>query len=346
MKMFMSKKSNRSAMPIAAALAGLLFLNFHSSAQGASAFDAMVSPDGTEKNGNLQAAIDLAPANGSKPYKILIEPGTYTGQFIVPKGKNHIEFIGINPTNTILTYPFNVNEPPAGETYQFNPGLVVAGDDFKAENLTIQNTSGDHGQALALRADGDRECFENCRIAGWQDTLMVNNGRDYFTNCYVSGRVDFIYGSATAVFDHCEIHSRNGGHVTAASTPENQPYGFVFLDCKLTGDSQPWIGPDGKPANKRAHPMADLGRPWRPYASVAYIDCWMGDHINPEGWNNWGKVSNEKTARYSEYGSTGPGADPAARVKWARQLTADEAQKITVGSVLGGKDNWNPTANQ
>jgi pectinesterase len=305
--------------------------------------DAVVSHDSTEQDGNLRAAIHLAPNNSDKPYKILIEPGIYPGQFMVPTGKNHIEFIGVDPTNTILTYPFNVHEAPPGETYQFNPGLVVAGNDFKAENLTIQNMSGDHGQALALRVDGDRECFKNCRITGWQDTLMINNGRDYFTNCYIAGRVDFIYGSATAVFDHCEIHSRNGGHVTAASTPQDQPYGFVFLNCKLTGDSQPWISPEGVPANKREHPMADLGRPWRPYASVAFINCWMGDHIAPAGWNNWGKIANETTARYSEYGSTGPGANPAARVKWARQLTEEQARAYTVANILHGDDSWNPT---
>lgn len=284
-------------------------------------FDAIVAHDNTERGTTLRDAIRRAPDNGTNAWTVLIEPGTYTGQFLVPKGKNHLQFIGVNPTNTILTYSLNVNESPAGETYQFNPGLVVAGDDFSAENLTIQNTSGDHGQALALRVDGDRERFENCRILGWQDTLMINNGRDYFTNCYVAGRVDFIYGSATAVFDHCEIHSRNGGHVTAASTPEDRPYGFVFLDCRLTGDSQPWINPGGTPANPSAHPMADLGRPWRPYASVAYINCWLGDQIKPAGWNNWGKTSNEQTARYSEYGSMGPGANPDARVKWAHPLT-------------------------
>lgn len=307
------------------------------------AFDAIVSRDSTEKDGALQKAINLAPINSAKPYRILIEPGTYQGQFMMAKGRNHIEVIGINPTNTILTYPFNVHEAPSGESYQFNPGLVVVGNDFNAENLTIQNTSGDHGQALALRVDGDRERFNNCRITGWQDTLMVNKGRDYFTNCYIAGRVDFIYGSATAVFDHCEIHSRNGGHVTAASTPENQPFGFVFLNCRLTGDSNPWIAPDGIPANKTAHPMADLGRPWRPYASVAYINCWMGDHIKPDGWNNWRKESNEKTARYSEYHSTGPGANPDARVKWAHQLTGEQAKSYTVANILHGFDSWDPT---
>ena len=172
---------------------------------------------------------------------------------------------------------------------------------------------------------------------------MVNNGRQNFTNCYIAGRVDFIYGSGTAVFDHCEIHSRNGGHITAASTPADHPFGFVFIYCHLTGDSQPWINPTnpvtGAAPNKA---YADLGRPWRPTASVTYLNCEMDDHIKPAGWNNWGKVANEATARYAEYNSTGPGANPEKRVQWAKQLTNDLAEKITVESVLGGSDAWNP----
>ena len=261
---------------------------------------------------------------------------------MVPKTKKHIKFVGEEADKTILTYALNVNERPPGETYQFNPGVVIAGDDFSAENITMQNTSGDHGQALALRVDGDRETFNNCRFLGWQDTLLVNNGRDYFTNCYIAGRVDFIYGSAAAVFDRCEIHSKNGGLVTAANTPKEKPFGFVFMNCNLTGDPQPWISPGGIPANTNSPPKADLGRPWRPYASVTYLNCEMGDHIKPEGWNNWRNPTNELTARYAEYNSTGPGANPDKRFKWTRQLTKEEAEKITVESVLGGSDNWNP----
>jgi pectinesterase len=179
-------------------------------------------------------------------------------------------------------------------------------------------------------------------MLGWQDTLRTDNGRNYFTNCYIEGRVDFIYGSATAVFDHCEIRSKNGGHVTAANTPQNQPYGLVFLNCKLTGDPKPWVGTDGVPANASTAPMADLGRPWRPYASVTYLNCEMGAHIKPAGWDNWRNADNEKTARYAEYKSTGPGANPEARFKWTKQLTDDEAKAYTVGNILGGADGWEP----
>jgi pectinesterase len=193
--------------------------------------------------------------------------------------------------------------------------------------------------------DGDREVFNNCRMLGWQDTLMVNKGRQFLTNCHIEGRVDFIYGSATAVFTHCEILSKNGGHITAANTPQDQPYGFVFMNCVLKGDSQPGLDvaghatnppTDGKPAK------ADLGRPWRPYASVCYLNCEMGAHIKPEGWNNWRNPANETTARFSEYNSTGPGANPEARFKWTHQLTPDEAKSMTLDKILGSSDEWNP----
>lgn len=311
-----------------------------------SRFDAVVSADGSGTATTIQEAIAAAPENSPKPFVILVKPGVYQGQFMIPKTKRHIWMVGEEMNNTILTWPYNVNDRKSVKTYQFDPGMVVVGDDFHAENLTIENTSGDHGQALALRVDGDRASFTHCRMLGWQDTLMINNGRDYFTNCYVAGRVDFIYGSATAVFDHCEIHSRNGGHVTAASTPPDQSYGFVFLNCRLTGDTNPWVGPDGVAANTKSKPIADLGRPWRPYASVTYLNCWMGDHISPKGWNNWGRAANEKTARYAEYHSTGPGANPEARVAWAHQLTEEQAKAYTIENVLGGKDGWNPTRSQ
>lgn len=309
------------------------------------AYNEIVADDVSATHTNLQDAINAAPDNGTKPFRIFIKAGTYKGQFLVPKEKRHIQLIGENLTNTILTYDLNVRETNATTIPQFTGiGVIVLGDDFSARQITFQNTSGDHGQALALRVIGDRAVFNDCRILGWQDTLRLDDGRDYLTNCFIAGRVDFNYGSATAVFDRCEIHSRNGGHVTAANTPRDHPFGFVFMNCRLTGDPQPWVSPEGIPANTNSAPMADLGRPWRPYASVTYLNCEMGGHIKPEGWNNWRNPTNELTARYAEYHSTGPGANPEKRVKWAKQLTEDEAQKITVESILGGNDHWNPAA--
>ena len=326
----------------------------------------VVAADGTGRYTTVQAAIVAAPEMSPTPYVIVIKPGIYSGQFMIARHKTNIKLVGENPATTVLTYNLNAYDTASKTNYQFNPGLVVVGSGFQAENVTIQNTSGDHGQALAVRIDGDRARFRNCRITGWQDTMMVNNGRAYFTNCYIAGRVDFIYGSGTVVFDHCEVHSRNGGYITAANTPEDQDFGFVFLSCKLTGDSIAWVNPTNlaptQPVNKATavsgrpwddqrtrdgfstnKAMACLGRPWRPYASVAFVNCWMDEHITPPGWDNWGKESNESTARYSEYNSAGPGANPSARAKWAKLLTEQQAKSYTVKNIFGGLDNWDPT---
>ncbi len=307
-----------------------------------SKYDAVVAFDGSGTHTNLQSAIATAPERGTNWFTILVKPGVYEGQIIVPKTKPFIRVIGEEMENTKLTWPYNVNDRKPNQPYQFDPGFVVVGDDFRAENLTIENTSGDHGQALALRVDADRAAFRHCRILGWQDTLMVNHGRQYFTNCYLAGRVDFIYGSGTAVFDRCEIHSKNGGYVTAASTPPDHPFGLAFLNCKLTGDPTPWNSTNGQAQFEKSEAKTYLGRPWRASASVAFINCEMDAHIKPAGWHNWGNVTNELTARYAEYHSTGPGAAPEKRVKWARQLTKAAAEAITVKSVLGGSDDWNP----
>jgi pectinesterase len=307
-----------------------------------SKYDVVVAFDGSGAYTNIQAAIDAAPQAGTNWFRILIKPGVYEGQVLIPKNKGHICLIGEEPASTVLSWPYNVYDRKGVAAYQFDPGTVVAGDDVYAENLTIENTSGDHGQALALRVDGDRAVFNRCRILGWQDTLMVNNGRQYFTNCYIAGRVDFIYGSGTAFFDRCEIHSKNGGYVTAASTPEQRPFGFVFSNCHLTGDPSPWREIPGKPRSGAGEVQAYLGRPWRPFASVAFLNCKMDRHIKSAGWNNWGNPTNETTARYVEYRSAGPGAAPEKRVKWAKELTETEAKGWTVENVLSGPDGWRP----
>lgn len=304
----------------------------------------VVATDGTGDFTAIQQAIDSVPDSNAAPFTISIKSGKYPGHVIVPKTKKHLIFAGENKENTIISWDRNVNDPAPEGAGQFNPSLYVAGDDFRATNMTIENTSGDHGQALAVRVDSDRASFENCRLLGWQDTLMVNNGRQYLKNCHIEGRVDFIYGSGTAVFDDCQILSKNGGYITAANTPQEKPYGFVFLNCTLTGDPNPWVDPaTGQPNPKnRSGALAYLGRPWRPYASVTYINCKMDKHIRPEGWENWRNPENEKTARYAEFSSTtlaGKPRDLSGRATWARILTPDEAAKYTISNVLG---DWNP----
>jgi polygalacturonase len=285
-----------------------------------------VAEDGSGDFATIQGAVNAIPANSSRHYTIDIKPGIYKERVFLTKDRQHVSFIGDDVARTVITYNLGANDvDPGGKPLgTFNTNTVrIDADDFTAENITFANTKGDMGQALAVSATGDKQIFRNCRMLGWQDTLYANGGRQYYDHCYIEGRVDFIFGSATAVFDHCEIHSRDGGHVTAASTPQDHPFGYVFLDCMLTGEGA----------------QADLGRPWRDYAAVAFIRCTMGAHIKPEGWQNWHDTHRDKTARYSEYQSTGPGANPAARLPWSHQLTDQQASKYTIESIFG---IWNP----
>jgi pectinesterase len=286
-----------------------------------------VAPDGSGDFTTVQAAVAAVPDNNADRTTIRIKAGVYSGPIVVTRAQQNVTFLGDGTDKTILTYALNVTDPiPESVPPKMGGnGVIVLGEGFHARDLTFRNTSGDHGQAMALRLQADRCVIHNCRLLGWQDTLLVHSGRQYFRDCYIEGRVDFIYGGATAVFDNCHIHSKDGGYVTAASTPQENTFGFVFLNCKLTGEGEP----------------AYLGRPWRPHAAVAFLRCEIGGHIRPEGWHNWGKTENEKTARYAEYENTGPGADVSNRVAWAKRLTEPQAAQYTIANIFGG---WDPPA--
>ena len=327
-----------------AALISLTLILFTELSQ-ASPETCSVAADGSGDFKTVQEAIAFVSKNPTDRQIIHLKPGTYEGPVTVPYGTSHsaISFMGDDPTTTVIDWNRNMQDPIPDGADRTNPGVHVLNNNFHAENVTFRNSSGDHGQGLAIKVDADRVVFYHCRFLGWQDTVMLNKGRQYFRDCYIEGRVDFIYGDGTAVFDHCELHSKNGGYLTAASTPQNHLFGFVFLHCKLTGDDLPWVDPSGATQQRVWKlPNTHLGRPWRPHASVAFIECEMGEHIAPAGWNNWGKAENEATARYAEYHSSGPGAHAEQRVAWAKQWSKAEAEKVTVQSVLGGLDNWEP----
>lgn len=294
-----------------------------------------VAADGSTRFKSVQAAIMAVPS-GSREHPVIIHiaPGTYKELIYIQREKSFFRLVGENPTNTILSFNLyagitNAEGKPIG-TFK-TPSTTIDADDFAAENLTFENSAGPIGQALAIRVDGDRAAFRNCRFLGWQDTILLNRGRQYFENCFIQGHVDFIFGAATAWFEKCHIHCLRSGYITAASTPADSPFGFVFSNCKIDGE------PDVK---------TFLGRPWRDYASAIYLNCEMSDIVRPEGWNDWKKPRAHQTARYAEYKSTGPGANPDARPDWTRQLTKEEARKITVENVLGGADGWDPDLTQ
>lgn len=300
----------------------------------AKAADATVAPNGDGQFKSVQDAINAAPQNASrtKPWVIHIKPGIYKELIYVRREKRFISLIGDDPEKTILTYDLNANmlgqDGKIIGTFRTASTFIDA-DDFTAENLTFENSAGPVGQALALRVEGDRVTFRKCRFLGWQDTILANRGRQYFEDCYIAGHVDFIFGGATVFFERCRIHCLRNGYITAASTPTEQPFGFVFSHCKITGES--------------ADVKTYLGRPWRPFASVVFLNTEMSDVVRPVGWHNWSKPDSEKTSRYAEFNSSGAGAQQQERVPWSRELSAAEAQGITAQKVLGGFDGWNPT---
>lgn len=288
----------------------------------------VVAADGSGLYRTVQAAVDAAPNQSDRPVVIELRPGTYHERVTVPALKTHLVFRGTDAKHTIITYDAHVGQP--GITTPTSCSVLVQGADFEAENVTFENAAGyTAGQAVALDVEADRAQFRHCRLVGNQDVLLLAVGgtRQYFRDCYIEGTTDFIFGAATAVFDNCFILSKKNSFITAASTPQEQLYGFVFRNCQLAADTT------------RATSVR-LGRPWRPYARVVYLRCRLGGHIAPEGWDNWRNPDNEKTAYYAEYQSTGPGAKPAARVSWAHQLTAKEARQYTLGHIFGGKMPW------
>jgi len=290
-----------------------------------------VAKDGTGDYATVQQAFDAISSGNSKPVTVFVKKGIYKERITLDTRKDFVTLIGEDKSNTILTYDNHTGVVlPNGDTINTwtSASFFIYANDFKARNITFENNAGfTAGQAVAVFANGDRLSFFNCRFIGFQDVLFCSgaSSRQYYKDCYIEGTTDFIFGPATAVFQNCHVHSKKNSHVTAASTPREMKYGFVFFDCKLTAD------PEFK--------KVSLGRPWTPYASVMYIRCEMGDHIIPEGWNNWRNPANEATARYSEYKSYGPGGKAEGRANWITQLSDADVNGYTIKNILR---DWNP----
>ena len=288
----------------------------------------VVSRDGTGNFRTLQEAIESARAFMDYTVTIYVKNGVYKEKVIVPSWVENIDIIGEDSDKTIITYDdhANINKMGTFRTYT----VKVEGSDITFKNLTIENNAAQLGQAVALHTEGDRLKFINCRILGNQDTIYTGAKftRLYFKDCYIDGTTDFIFGPSTALFEDCIIHSKRNSYVTAASTPKEAKYGYVFKHCKLTAE----------PGVDKVY----LGRPWRPYAYTLFIECELGKHIVLAGWHNWGKQSNEETARYMEYKNTGEGANASERVAWSKQLTKKEAEAVTVDAIFRTQSDWNP----
>lgn len=313
----------------------IILLFFALIKQGYSQNTIEVAKDGSGDFSTVQQAFDAIPSGNIDPYVVFVKKGVYKEVVVLDARKNHVSLVGEDKENTIITFDNHAGTKlPNGDTLNTwtCATFFVYGNDFHAENISFENNAGfTAGQAVALRVEGNRASFINCRMIGNQDVLFLSGSgvKQYYLNCYIEGTTDFIFGAATAVFRNCHMHSKKNSHVTAASTNSIIPFGFVFFDCKLTAAE----GID----------KVSLGRPWSPTASVTYIRCWMDKHIIPEGWNNWKNPANEATARYAEYKSVGPGASPASRVSWMKQLGDEDLKRFTLENIFG---NWNPEKNK
>jgi pectinesterase len=293
--------------------------------------DFVVAQDGSGDFKTVQDAINAVPDFRKNTTTIFIKNGVYKEKLVLPASKTAVKFVGEDVKKTILTYDdFASKKNRFGEEMGTtgSTSFYIFGDEFSAENLTFENSAGPVGQAVAVRIDGDKVMFTNCRFLGNQDTLYPHGekSRQYYKNCYIEGTTDFIFGWSTAVFENSEIYCKKGGnYITAASTLEETSYGFVFLNCRITGDA---------PANSYY-----LGRPWRPYAKTVFINSYLGNMIRPEGWHNWNKPDAEKTAYYAEHNSKGPGANAKARVPWSHQLTEEQLKAYTLDSIF---EDWVP----
>lgn len=304
---------------------------------GSGVVRVVVSADGTADFPTIQRAVDHAPLEGNGRLEIAIRPGTYHERVKIPQDRPRVSLIGLgdDPSAVVITY--SMSATAAGGTF-FSAVVEVQSEGFQASNLTIQNSFGPGSQAVALMIYSDRAIVHDVRLLGWQDTLYAAAGRQYYNKCYIEGAVDFIFGDASAVFENSEIRSVGDGFIAAESrkTPDG-PQGFVFNKCKLTQ------GPAQGTTPAKVEKGIFLGRPWRPYSRVVYLDCWMDKHIRAEGWDNWSDAANEKTAWFGEYHSTGPGANAGARVTWAHQLNEKDVAAFQTQKFLAGTDGWNPT---
>ena len=302
-----------------------------------------VSRDGTCEFRTIDEAIEVCRAFMDYTKVIYVKKGVYKEKLIIPSWLTHITICGEDRDQTIITWDdhANIKMPTGGldseaavkgkpigtfRTYT----LKVQGSYITLKNITIENNAARLGQAVALHTEGDHILVQNCRLLGNQDTVYtgVAGTRIAFYDCYIEGTTDFIFGPSTAWFENCTILSRTDSYITAASTPQNVEYGYVFNRCKI-------VAAEGVS-------KVYLGRPWRPYAHTLFMNCQLGKHILPVGWHNWSNTQNETTARYCEYNNHGEGAATKERAAWTRQLTRKEAANVTLENVFRQNGGWIP----
>ncbi len=310
--------------------------------------DVKTGIEGTTEFPTIQMAMDHHPFAGmgpdGKPGRVYIrvEPGVYHERVIVTQNHANITLLGMgkSPADVVITNSLNARE--AGGTF-FTESVEIDGTGFEADNITFENAAGNTGQAVAAAVRADRVIFKHCRFLGHQDTLFADYGRQLYLDSYIEGGVDFIFGNGAAVFDHDEIHANGPGYLTAQSrTSPKQTTGFVILDSKVTSGIAQRSGTGADSGARRE--TTSLGRPWRPFSRVVYIDTELPVDVISGGWSKWGNAAGAPPAYYGEYHDSGPGANPPARVAWSHQLTARQAAQFLPKRFLAGKDHWDAEA--
>ena len=294
----------------------------------------VVAQDGTGEFTTVSEAIEVCRAFMDYHKVIFVKNGIYHEKVIIPQWLQNIEICGEDNHKTVISYDDHANiktqDFPAGIGTFRTYTLLVRGNVITLKNITIRNDAPKLGQAVALHTEGDRIIVLNCRIIGNQDTIYTGMPytRIFFSDCYICGTTDFIFGPSAAWFENCTIESLANSYITAASTPSDQTYGYVFNNCRLIA----------APGVDRVY----LGRPWRDYGYTLFMNCEMGRHIRPEGWHHW-KLERQTTARYYEYNNRGDGADTSHRVSWSHRLSPKQARRITLSSVFSLSSSWLPS---
>lgn len=299
---------------------------------GSSGNHFYVSNIGNANFNKIQDAIDNIPEYNEQWVQIDIAAGVYHEKVIIPYNKPFISLQGAGVTATTIINSETASKSGTADSATFTvwaPNFVAKGIGF-VNAAPPAKPGAVNGQAVAVLLAADKAAFYGCGMYGGQDTLFDYSGRHYFKDCYISGTIDFIFGNAKSVFKNVELHamaqdSMISGSLTAQKrSSSSEDTGFVFIDCKITGTGQVY-----------------LGRAWGPYSRTVYINTYMENIIIPEGWQDWGSSQRQKTVYYGQYQCSGPGSDQSERVPWSHELSDSEASQYMQLSWIDGQ-TWLP----